>query len=138
MLAYYAFYIIGLDYDSFSASGGTPYFQKAEKIVNNAQNASVKGWKPLENSRNRYWLVEQVLHGDFKNYRQFYYQYHRLGLDMMSQKADEGISNLTEAFALLEEVQRLRPASVTFQMLFDAKFDEIIRMLDKVDDQKKK
>lgn len=137
VLAYYAYYILGLDYDSFSEAGGTPYFQKAEKIVNNAQNASVKGWKPLENSRNRYWLVEQALHGDFKKYRQFYYQYHRLGLDMMSQNAEKGIVNLTEAFSYLEEVQKLRPASVTFQMLFDAKFDEIIRMLARVDDQKK-
>ena len=38
LLAYYSYIIIGLDYDSFSPEGGTPYFQKAEKIVTNAQN----------------------------------------------------------------------------------------------------
>src|SRR5512133_1871483 len=39
VLAYYAYIIIGFDYDSFSPLGGTEFFRIAEKIVNNAQNA---------------------------------------------------------------------------------------------------
>src|SRR6056297_1851104 len=61
MLAYYAYIIIGLDYDTFSEQGGTPYFQNAERIVNNAQNAPEKGWKAFEGRKNRYWLVENLL-----------------------------------------------------------------------------
>jgi hypothetical protein len=53
VLAYYAYLIIGIDYDSFSPLGGTEFFQMAEKIVNNAQNAPEAGWKPYDSSRNR-------------------------------------------------------------------------------------
>src|SRR5690606_19804140 len=38
MLAFYAYLIIGLDYDSFSELGGTPHFQKAMAVVNNARS----------------------------------------------------------------------------------------------------
>jgi len=45
ILAYYAYTIIGLDYDTFSPEGGTFYLKKAETIVMNAQNAPEAGWK---------------------------------------------------------------------------------------------
>ena len=51
VLAYYAYMIIGLDYDSFSLNGGDKYFLKAQKIVNNAQNDNnASGWKSFEGS----------------------------------------------------------------------------------------
>lgn len=37
ILAFYAYYMIGLDYDSFSLKGGTPYYIEAQAIVTNAQ-----------------------------------------------------------------------------------------------------
>ena len=64
VLAYYAYIILGLDYDSFSLDGGTEFFTKAEKIVNNNQNSSEKGLRqPYDgkNNRNRYWLVRIIL-----------------------------------------------------------------------------
>ena len=39
LIAYYVYIIIGFDYDSFGKMGGTPYFEKAQKIVNNAQGS---------------------------------------------------------------------------------------------------
>lgn len=131
ILAFYAYYILALDYDSFSPSGGTAFYRLTEKIVNNAQNTTSKGWKPLENNKNRYWMAEQAMHSDFKNYRKFYYDYHRQGLDMMSKSSDEGLKKTTNALALLESVQQLRPASITLQILFDSKYDEIVQMLEK-------
>jgi hypothetical protein len=38
-VAFYVNIILGLDYDSFSPEGGTLFFQRAEAIVTNAQNA---------------------------------------------------------------------------------------------------
>ena len=43
VLAYYAYIIIGLDYDSFSPMGGTFAFTKAQTIVNNAQALADRG-----------------------------------------------------------------------------------------------
>ncbi|MDO9579440.1 MAG: DUF4835 family protein, partial [Bacteroidales bacterium] len=53
VLAYYTYIILGFDYDSYSSLGGTEFFQMAEKIVTNAQNAPEPGWKPYDASRNR-------------------------------------------------------------------------------------
>ena len=39
IIAFYIYIILGLDYDSFSLNGGTPFFQKAETIVTNAQQS---------------------------------------------------------------------------------------------------
>ena len=60
ILAFYAYYIMGLDYDTFSMMGGSPYFTSAERIVMNAQNVPEPGWKPLDNlaHKSRYWLVK--------------------------------------------------------------------------------
>jgi len=60
MLAFYAYLIIGMDYDSFSELGGTPYFQKALMVVNNAQSSGRAGWQALSSSRNRYSLIESI------------------------------------------------------------------------------
>ena len=64
ILAYYAYIILGFDYDSFSYLGGSEYFQKAERVVNNAQNTTdgERGWKAYEgNRKNRYWLIENII-----------------------------------------------------------------------------
>ena len=39
MLAYYAYIILGMDNDSFSDLGGSPFYQKALVVVNNAQSS---------------------------------------------------------------------------------------------------
>ena len=79
ILAYYAYIIIGLDYDSFSPKGGTPYFEKANKVVLNAQSAVQKGWKATESRgrNNRYWLVNNILDEGYSPLREFSYNYHR-------------------------------------------------------------
>src|SRR5665647_1200130 len=69
ILAYYAYIVLGMDYDSFSPEGGTEFFQKAQTIVNNSQNAVEKGWKAFESERNRYWLVENILNKSYSGFR---------------------------------------------------------------------
>jgi hypothetical protein len=130
VMAFYAYIILGLDYDSFSLDGGSEYFTKAEKIVNNAQSSADKGWKPFEakNNKNRYWLVKNILDKQYDPLREFYYKYHRLGLDLMSTKPNEGRTEITEDLLLLQKVFRNKPDPFLhfYHVLFDAKADEII------------
>lgn len=130
MLAYYAYIIIGLDYDTFSEQGGTPYFQNAERIVNNAQNAPEKGWKAFEGRKNRYWLVENLLNNDYKDIRTFLYRYHRHGLDKMHEEAAEGRAEIAESLELLQEVYREKPDPFMFlfELIVDIKSDEIVNV----------
>ncbi|HKL33110.1 MAG TPA: DUF4835 family protein [Tangfeifania sp.] len=131
ILAFYAYVILGYDYDTFSPEGGTPYFEKAQSIVNNSQNAREKGWKAFESERNRYWLVENVLNKSYSGFRSCMYTYHRQGLDIMAEKPEEGRANIAESLRDIQTVFRRRPSLYILQMFFDAKSDEIVNIFSK-------
>jgi hypothetical protein len=130
ILAYYAYIIIGLDYDTFSPLGGTEYFQKAEQILNMAQNAPEKGWKAFESRKNRYWLVENILNDQYKGVRDFMYRYHRLGLDVMSSKEAAGRAEIAESLELLQKVYRQKPDPFLFyfDLVMIAKSEELVNV----------
>ncbi len=132
ILAYYAYFILGMDYDSFGFEGGSPFFQAAEKIVDNAQNAAEKGWKPFDNTshKNRYWLVKDILDSDYAPCREFIYRYHRQGLDAMDSKPVESRAGISTDLELLQSVYRKKPDPFMHPMhvLFDAKADEFVNV----------
>ena len=131
ILAYYAYIILGFDYDSFSPEGGTPFFEKAQAIVNNSQNAREKGWKAFESERNRYWLTENILNKSYSAYRNCMYNYHRQGLDLMAEKPEEGRANIANALRDIQAVFRKRPNIYILQMFFDSKADELVNVFSK-------
>lgn len=131
ILAYYAYIVLGIDYDSFSPEGGTEYYQKAQAIVNNSQNAREKGWKSFESERNRYWLVENILNKSYSGFRSCIYQYHRQGLDVMSDKSPEGRNVIAESLKSIQKVFRTRPSLYILQVFFDAKSDELVNIFTK-------
>lgn len=131
ILAFYAYIVLGMDYDSFSPEGGTEYFQKAQSIVNNSQNAREKGWKAYESERNRYWLVENILNKSYSGFRSCMYQYHRQGLDLMSEKAPEGRAAIAESLKQIQKVFRVRPSLYILQVFFGAKSDELVNIFSK-------
>ncbi|MEN8203085.1 MAG: DUF4835 family protein [Bacteroidota bacterium] len=130
ILAFYAYYILGLDYDTFSLFGGSSYFENAERIVINAQNAPEGGWKPLDDlaHKSRYWLVKDMLDTDYEPLREFNYRYHRLGLDLMDEKVAEGRAEITNSLELIQGIYRKRPDPYMYllRLVFDAKVDELI------------
>jgi len=129
IIAYYVYIIIGLDYDSFSPSGGTPYFQRAEAIVTNAQQTNERGWKAYEgNFRNRYWLVQNLLDNRYRDVREFTYKYYRLGLDRMSSRPNEARADIANYLKLLQDVHRRKPDPYLFllQTVIDVKSTEWI------------
>ena len=132
VLAYYAYVILGFDYDSFSSEGGTEFFQMAEKIVLNAQNAPETGWKPYDGSRNRnrYWLVKNLLDKEYEEVRQFVYQYNINGLDRLESKAAEARVAMVESLRLVQEVYRKKPDPFMYliQIVMEARTDELINI----------
>jgi hypothetical protein len=113
ILAFYAYYIIGMDYDSFSLKGGTPYFQEAQQIVTLAQTGGAAGWKSSESSkRNRFYLVDNMLQPVFEPFRVCLYQYHRLGIDQLYDKKEEGKKAIIAALNLLSPIMATRPNTV--------------------------
>jgi hypothetical protein len=132
ILAYYAYIILGLDYDSFSLLGGTSYYKIAEKIVQNAQNAPEKGWKSIQSTdrRNRYWLINNILDSKYEPVREFIYKYDRQGLDMMSSNPAEARKAIVESLEVLQNMYRNKPDPFMYfyQLMFDARSEEIVKV----------
>jgi hypothetical protein len=128
ILAFYAYIILGVDYDSFSSQGGSPWFQKAQTIVSNQQNSPEKGWKAFESTRNRYWLAENLNNPSFRAVRELYYNYHRKGLDTMSDKKEDSVMSIFQSLEALREVNDDKPGSYILQSLLFTKSDEIINV----------
>lgn len=126
VLAFYAYLIIGYDYDSFSKNGGTPYFSLAKQVVNNAQSAPQKGWRAFESNQNRYWIAENILNSTFQPFRDCMYKYHIQGLDNMYNDPINSRSNITDALENLKRVHQSNPTSYTVQIFFQAKADEVV------------
>jgi hypothetical protein len=137
VLAYYAYIIIGYDMDSYSRLGGTPYFQAAENIVNSAQGADLVGWKAFESTRNRYALVNNLMDEAFKKFRNYFYEYHRLGLDEMSSNTANGRARIAEGLPILREANRARPSAIIISTFLDAKNDELVNIFSKATTQEK-
>jgi len=131
IIAFYAYIIIGLDYDSFSLHGGTPFFQKAETIVTNAQQSNDRGWKAFEgNFRNRYWLIQNLLDDRYRGVREFTYRYYRMGLDRMSSRPNEARADIADNLRLLQDVARRKPDPHLFllNIMADVKSNEWVEM----------
>jgi hypothetical protein len=132
VLAYYAYLMIGIDCDSFSPEGGTEFYQLAEKIVTNAQNAPEPGWKPYDGSRNRnrYWLIKNILDKEYEGVRQFVYNYDINGLDKMESRIGEARTSIVESLRLIQDVFRRKPDPFMYflQLIIDAKSDELVNV----------
>lgn len=127
VLSFYAYIILGLDYDTFSQQGGTVFYQKAQNIANAANASGESGWSSSD-KENRYWLVENLLNSSYSGYRSAMYMYHRLGLDIMADKPVDGRKQIVEALTELEKIYRIKPSAFLLQIFFLAKKDEIIQI----------
>ncbi|MDG1147979.1 MAG: DUF4835 family protein [Crocinitomicaceae bacterium] len=129
VLAFYAYYIIGMDYDSYSSRGGTEFLTTAQEIVTNAQSSRAAGWKSSDRGKNnRYWLVDNALHELFSPLRDCNYEYHRKGIDMLYEDKTIARNKIELALSKLVKVTATRPNSLNVLNFVQAKTNELKSM----------
>jgi len=128
MLAFYAYIVLGMDYDSFSEMGGTPYFQKALMVVNNAQPSNRPGWQALGSNRNRYALIENFNNPQMTELRKGTYQYHRLALDTFDKTPDQSRVQVLNVLKEVKKVWTIYPNSIFVISFFDTKANELVNI----------
>ena len=133
VLAYYAYLIIGMDYESITKGGGAKYFTMAEQVTNqvptNAPDA--KGWKafdsnPVSGNKNRYNIISSLMGGKFDGYKQALYDYHYMGLDNFYDNPNAARTNIGNALDKLDKAFKDNPNNVLLIMFLQAKSDEIV------------
>lgn len=131
ILAFYVYVILGMDADSFSLFGGDDHYQTAQEILNTVpQNvaSSAAGWRSVEGNRNRFWIIENILSPRVRPLRQGLYEYHRQGLDMMSNDVNTGRAIVLQALEEVDKVNQSYPNAMIVQMFSNAKSDEIVEI----------
>lgn len=131
LLTFYAYVIIGMDNDSFSPKGGSAAYDRAIQELNNvvSQGQNNPGWKAFEDTRNRYWLVTNLQDPQMEQVRTALYNYHRLGLDLMSSNPEEARKGALEALKNIHKANQTRPGAAIIRSFFDAKASEIVQFL---------
>jgi Domain of unknown function (DUF4835) len=138
VFAYYAYMILGFDYDSFSLHGGDPWFQKAQNIVNNAPDGrGISGWKAFDGVRNRYWLVENMLNSRYAIMHDVYYNYYRMGLDKFYEDENQARGEVLNVLNLLNTFNTDNPNKMINQFFFQGKSTELIKLFSKAPQQDK-
>jgi len=73
----------------------------------------------------------------FKKYRNYFYEYHRLGLDEMSTNSTNARARIAEGLPILRETNRSTPSAIVISSFLDAKNDELINIFTKATTQEK-
>jgi len=133
MLAYYAYIVLAMDYDSFSELGGNTFVQKALTVVNNAQSTNRIGWAALGSNRNRYSLVADLNNQQMVELRKNTYRYHRLGLDLIDKSPDESRKIVLEVLRNVKKVWTTYPNSILMISFFDSKSAELVNIFSQGD-----
>ncbi|MBX9733916.1 MAG: DUF4835 family protein [Chitinophagaceae bacterium] len=138
VLSFWAYTIIGLDYDSFSPKTGESFFRKAQNIVNNApEGKSISGWRVFDGLRNRYWLNENLINTRYNIIHDVIYTYYRSGLDKMIDNENESRASVLQALNQLYAFNRENPNTMIVQFLMQGKANEIIGIFKKGTAQEK-
>lgn len=132
LLAFYANVMIGMDGDTFKLMGGNKYLTSARTILNAAQSSVEQGWKSMESLDNRYWLINNLLDRRYQPYRDFAYNYHRSGLDVMSTDEIKARAAMVAQLEKLKEVDRNNTGNVLTSVLFTAKSNEFVGVFAKL------
>lgn len=129
-LDYYANIILGLDWDSFEALAGSPFFTKALDICNlGANSQNTEGWVSSSSSYSRRGLAEDFLNEKYRQFREAIYDYH-LGVDYYSINKKIGQDKIVKLISTLESLRtKIDLNSVLIKTFFDAKSGEIIEYL---------
>lgn len=137
-IAYYAYVILGMDYDSFAPQGGEAYWQLAQDIFNTVPSSAKGEWQGKElGNRNRYWFVENFLSPRLKNFRQGIYEYHRLGLDVAATDISRCKVAILQCLSRVDEAHQAYPNTLAVRSFSVTKVDEMINIFKNASDEQK-
>ena len=126
LISFYIFVALGVEADSFELRSGTPFFKEAQQILTLAQQNGVTGWNQADGNRNRFWLIDTLNSNTFREYRSALYNYHRRGLDQMTENPREAKQAIMLSLNEFNALFNRRPNALLIQTFFDAKADEIV------------
>lgn len=126
LLDFYVYLVLGMDFDTFSELGGTPFLRQAQNVLEIAAGMGATGWTTGSGTRrNRHFLINGILNANHESFRKALYQYHRHGLDIFTRQPERARSNIFAALELIQESRRQTTDDYVFEVFFGAKSREL-------------
>jgi len=126
VLDFYAYVMLGYDYDTFSELGGSPYFNEARDIADRARGNGDPGWSSTAaGDQNRAQLIRELEQSRHQAFRRALYQYHLEGLDRFVSDPAAARGAALEALTSIREVRADAPNSYALDLFFSAKSNEL-------------
>ncbi len=127
LIGFYAYLALGLDEASFDPQGRASLLS-AQQVAQLAQSSGAGGgWDRFSSTRNRFWLVEDLLNPANEAFLQAWYRYHRDGLDRLAnlETQSQAKQAISSAVLTLKPIHARQPNSFLRRWLLDAKSVEI-------------
>jgi hypothetical protein len=126
--AYYANLFLALTFDSYAPNAGTPFYNKCVNIISGAPSGEIGWLNTTKERRNRYWLLESFTNPSYEAIRRVLYQYHRQGLDVMSQSTANGVSAILSALESLQTLNNTYSGNVAVLIMCVTKSTEFVNI----------
>jgi hypothetical protein len=126
--AFYANLFLGITFDSYAANGGTPFYNKCVNIISGAPQSETGWLNTTKEKRNRYWLLESFTNPSYEALRKFIYQYHREGMDIMSQSTTKGVATILSALEILQNINTSYPGNAGLAIICITKSNEFVNV----------
>ena len=136
-VSYYCYIMLGIYFDSYAPFGGQPFFETAQQVAQAVDVTKYAGWDS-KGGRNRYWFMENHINSAYAPLREAYYNYHRLGLDMMTKDQPKARQAIIAALQNLQAVHKRNTSLLSLQQFIDVKIQEIVSIFTPAPDQEKK
>lgn len=136
-VSYYCYIMLGIYFDSYAPFGGQPFFETAQQVAQAVDVTKYAGWDS-KGGRNRYWFMENHINSAYAPLREAYYNYHRLGLDMMTKDQPKARQAIIASLQNLQAVHKRNTSLLSLQQFIDVKIQEIVSIFTPAPDQEKK
>lgn len=137
-LGYYCYMMLGIYFDSYALNGGEPFYQLAQQVQQAAEQSGYVGWRSSEGGKSRYWFMENHTNGAYAELHEAYYNYHRMGLDMMTKDQPKARQAIIDALRNLQSVNKKRTNLLSVQQFVDVKIQEIVSIFTPAPPQEQK
>ncbi len=125
VLNFYAYVMLGYDYDTFSDLGGTENFQHARRVAELAQSSGAFGWDTLLGEGSRGELIAQIMDPRFRELRRAYKDYHLGSLDRFVADPDAARKTMLDVVGRLEPLSDEVQRAFYLDTFFTAKYKEL-------------
>ena len=133
VLDFYAYLILGYDYDTFSPLGGTPFFDRAQTVADQAEGSGDPGWSSVGTQQTRVQLLSNLRAQRHEPLRRVYYKYHRKGLDRFVQETEAARKTLMEVLRTLRTLRDRLSQSDALNLFFATKNQELTAIFEESD-----